>query len=313
MLRLVACPILYIMYVCIFACEPEIYYLESKIVDKEISEIMSQQFKAAPVITMKAESYHMEGTKDDSYKSVSHSEEEQVNYYSFKDISSLISLNIPENKDIFFIKLHIIKEINFADPISYYDYANQKISLYQRSKYKDRDIDYTEKREYTDYNEYNLVSVNGKDSLFYSKKVYFLFVFLTLGIVYHLILQFSFHKETVIIKKIVSTRYNLLDHEHSLKYEALKPSLSIHSKIFKYDEQDTGATYEENKMGTPSIEELNKAQCYQNLIPNFFKSNTEDISYVNETPNTPDIKINNNCVSNNLEFETKPTENLITQ
>lgn len=148
---------------------------------------------------------------------------------------------------------------------------------------------------------------------------------MTLGIVYIFIFKFYLHSQTFRVRKIVSTRYNLLDQEYSSKYETLRPSLSLNSQIYQYNEQDIGIINESNKMAPPSIEELEKAKQYQNYIPNYQLNNTEgsvivgnmNNEIINDIPSQSYDNTENNIniqMSNNINYLEKDTknENLIT-
>ena len=271
----VSIPLFVFVYICNIACHcysPEFSFLGNKIEDKTMYDIMLQYFSAAPKITLKTESYHVVrsgGKRKSSRRVVTHREEEEVKYYSFKDVSGLFLLDIPQNKNIIYIQLQIINEINFADPVSSSDYMTQKEALYERNKNKDRNIDYFEIRTYDGYSRYNLIKLKGQDSCFFKKGIYMIFILLTLGLIYYAIFNCYCLPQNFRVRKLVSTRYNLLDEEHSTKYESLRPTLSINSEIFKYDEKETGVVYESNKMAPPSIEEIENAKQYQNYIPDY--------------------------------------------
>lgn len=115
----------YVLYIFTHCITPELKYLGNKIEDQSMSEIMLRYFKAVPKITIKTESYHLVGGKS-LRRAVTHSEEEEFKYYSFRDISGLFTLDIPEKSNITLIKLEIINDINFADSMTYSDYVTKK-------------------------------------------------------------------------------------------------------------------------------------------------------------------------------------------
>lgn len=316
-LYVVSIPLFFFVYLCNIFCHclsPQFSFLGNKVEDKTMYDIMHQYFCAAPKIRMKTESYHKvrSGRKNKSTRRVvTHSEEIEFHYYSFKDVSGLFLLDIPQNKNIIYIQLQVINEINFADPISYSDYKSQKDDLYERNKNKDVNIDYFELRTYDGYSRYNLIKLKGQDSCFFKRGIYFLFILLTLGIIYYAIFNSYCLPQNFRVRKLVSTRYNLMDEEHSTKYELLRPTLSIKSEIFKYDEKETGIVYESNKMAPPSIEEIENAKQYQNYIPDYQVSSVGGAIGIVVNKNSPPSALppKSNEISDNKVIELKNQQN----
>ena len=307
--------VIYVIHLLCFCFSPELSFLGNKIEDKTMYDIMFQYFSAAPKITLKTESYHMvlnrKKKRRSKKKVVTHSEEEQFKYYSFKDVSGLFSLSIPQEKNIMYIKLQIINEINFADPISYADYKKQKEALYKRNRKRDRGIDYFERRDYDGYLQFNLVKLKGQDSCFFNRGFYILCIILTFGLVYYAIFNHYCHEQTFRVRKLISTRYNLMDKEYSTKYESFRPILSFKSEVYKYNEKDTGFVYESNKMAPPSYDEIEKAKQFQNFIPDYQISSVGGVILVNNNnlnqPSPKDNEINgsNQVIELNEDYQGK--------
>ena len=139
---------------------------------------MGKLFNTAPVITWTAQCYHYETrhyTETDSKGNThhrtetvrvdTHYEEENLQYYSFRDVSGTFLLDIDRaamNKKAY-IKLHLSKSINFADAISYADYIRQKDRFYERNRHRDDYMDFNEYEKIPGLKTHNLVKIGNKE------------------------------------------------------------------------------------------------------------------------------------------------------
>ena len=268
---------LYIISFFVIPHTPIFKYLSNQVTNKTIEQIMKEYFKAYPVIKIKTESYHFVTTGTGRYqttkKVVTSLHSEEIPYYSFKDVSGLFKLDIPKYKIVKYIKLQIINDIDFADDISYVDYLIKKVYIYLTNKDKDVCFDWNETREYANYVRYNLIVFKGEECWFFQPLIYIIFVILTLGWFYELIFLFFSTGQNFTVKKIISTRYNLLDDDHSTQFSSLQPTLSINSTLTKIDTLESGIIFEGNKKEPPTEEELTRAKtlkenCIRRLTTN---------------------------------------------
>ena len=186
----------YVIYIILEFCSPTCSYLINKQIDQGMYEKMGKLFSTPPVINFYAECYHYEThtytTRDSEGKTQTHTETRKVvthtdsynmPYYSTKDVSGLflLRMDIAQAKEKAFIKLHLQKEINFADAISYSDYLTQKDLFWRRNRFYDVHMDFRETRYIPGMDKHNLVKI-GKEEPF-SVKIgwYILAVLLTFG------------------------------------------------------------------------------------------------------------------------------------
>ena len=95
------------------------------------------------------------------------------------------------------------------------------------------------------------------------------------------------------IRKIVSTRYNLLEENNHIKYNNMNPMLNIYSQQYNYDYNQTGSYLTNYNSIAPTQQELNAAKIYKNYIPQYSTQNVGYSSYiVNEMINMGNINYN---------------------
>lgn len=293
----------YVANILIHCCSPIYQYLGNKVGNKGIYDIMKEYFKAAPRIELKTESYHMTssgGKRKSRHRVVTYTYKEDFKYYSFKDVSGLFLLDIPNSSSIHYIQLQIINEINFADAISFADYRQRKIDIYNENKNRDTCISYIEQRTYENYKRFNLIKLDGGDICFFQRWIYVIFVLLTFGWVYDIIFNSFCIQQNFTVRKLVSTRYNLLDEEHSVQYNSLKPTLSIKSNVYTYDEEETGILYESNKMAPPSADDIERAKLYEKEIPKYIATNLIGNVGIVQNVNNMYVGINVPAPTNNM-------------
>jgi hypothetical protein len=245
-------------------------YLKNKTTDKAIYETMQSHFSKAPVITLTTKSYHIDRMDKDRRRWFTHEENVDFKYYSWKDVSGTFHLDLEQpNKKPMYLLLRVKNEINFADTITVDDYTRMKKDLYARNASRDENIEETEQRTYEGYKEYTLVKLGEDDSCYFNKCVLVIMLMCSLGVLFCWAFEKRIIKQSFVVKKLVSTRYNLLEEENSMKYSQVKPMVSVDSNVYECDEQVTGCVIDANKMAPPSAEELEKAKMYEKEVPHY--------------------------------------------
>ena len=245
-------------------------YLKNKTSDKAIYETMQSHFSKAPVITLTTKSYHIDRMDNDRRRWYTHEENVDFKYYSWKDVSGTFHLDLDQpNKKPMYLLLRVKNEINFADSATVDDYTRMKKDLYARNASRDEYIDETEQRTYEGYQEFTLVKLGKEDSCFFSRCVFIFMTIISLGIVFCWKFEKRIISQSFVVKKLVSTRENLLEGENSMKYNQQKPMVSINSDVYEYDAQVTGSVNEVNNVAPPSAEELKKSQIYGKEVTNY--------------------------------------------
>ena len=146
LLTLIFVIIFYIFYIILEFCSPTFSYLLHKRTDIKLYDKMKQLFNTPPQIQFVCENYHYETRRYTTYDSKGNSttrtetvrvvtsvNSKYFNYYSSRDVSGLFRLNYDKSsvRGKFYVKLELLKSFDFADPISYNDYENQKDEFYR--------------------------------------------------------------------------------------------------------------------------------------------------------------------------------------
>jgi hypothetical protein len=276
--------VFYLIYILIEFCSPIFSYLSNIQLGDSMYNKMKILFANYPEIKFHCECYHKRRNrivrKDSQGREDVRYEEERVTtyvddyvmpYYSCKDVSGLFFLNIPEAqaKEKFFIKLSLGLEINFADAISYSDYIYQKEMFWQKNRFRDLYFDFNEKRTLRDYKKYNLVQIGNGIPKNVGKCYYALSVFLLYCEFYKRFIDNFCINQHYKIRKIISTRYNLLSQQYVVMYQQLVPSLNLIQNNYTYTTQETGYTNTSYNCQLPTEEELKQAEQYSSYVPNY--------------------------------------------
>ena len=255
----------YLVHLCLYCIDNPIWdYLNNKISNDAFQSHLHTYFTKSPIITMKAQVY--KSTERGQF--ASEREEMNFKYYSWKDISGTFHLDLSQTKKKpIYLLLQIRNAISFADPMTIYDYNRAKRELYWRNVNKGSSIQQTDVCTFEGYKKLMLVRIGEEDSCFFNKKVYIIMILLSFGLFFCLMFKRKSVAQEFIIRKTVSTRYNLLEGENSMKFSTLKPMVSINSNVYEYNDNEVGAVFEENKMAPPSAMDLEQAKMYVKDIP----------------------------------------------
>ena len=272
--------LVYLIYIILEFCSPTSSYLCNKNSSQGIYEQMSKYFKALPVINWTCECYHYETrtyTTTDSDGNVStHTTTEKVvtcrgsadmSYYSSRDVSGIFLLNCDEaniNKKQY-IKLELTDQIDFADSATVTDYQIQKQAFI--SAYQNRDVhfDYWENRYIPGLIQYNLVNIRDEEKGCINFGLFFLFTILSFAELYKLYIDSKSIHQDFIIKKIISTRYNLNGPQLAIKYEKAIPSIDLIYRQYHFKLSEYSYTKSGNNEDLPSKEEVENAN--KNKLP----------------------------------------------
>jgi len=208
--------LVYFIYIILEFCSPTSRYLYNKHSSQGIYKKMRRYFQTRPVINWTCECYHYEThtyTSTDSdgnvtthtttEKVVTYRGNENMSYYSFRDVSGLFLLNCDEaniNKK-HYIKLELFDNINFADSATVTDYQIQKNAFI--SYYRNRDVhfDYWESRFVPGLNQYNLVNIRDEEAACINFGFFFLFTILSFAELYKLYFDSKCVHQEFTIKK----------------------------------------------------------------------------------------------------------------
>ena len=303
-------PVVYIIYIISELCSPTFSYLRHQKGNDRMYEKMGELFRTAPTITFRAVCYHYE-TRHHTYKDSNghtqhrtervrvdtHHDSMNMPYYSARDVSGLFLLDIDRanaNKKAF-IKLHLQKEINFADSISYADYLFHKEAFWQRNRYRDVHMDFTETRDIPGFHTHNLVQIGDFHPSGVSSGLYVLSTFLMVAQFYKRYVDSFCVFQNYKIRKIVSTRYNLLLPDYGQQYAQITPALNLTGTLLTYEPNNVGYCSTDYQVQLPTQEELERAKQYENNVPHYgFSSVGGDSNYgvVQDLPQFAEVNYN---------------------
>lgn len=156
-----------------------------------------------------------------------------------------------------------------------------KEGFWQRNRYRVAYMDFNETRSIDGFHEYNLVQIGDYVPPDISAGRYLLFTFLTTVQFYKKKIDNLCVLQNYKIRKLVSTRYNLLLPDYSQQYASICPALNMNSQMMTYESNNTGYCYESASINVPSPEELEKAKQYESNVPHYgFTSVGGDINII---------------------------------
>ena len=198
-------------------------------------------------------------------------------YYSFKDVSGVLYLEDEINKsnEYSFIKLKIKQEINFADEISYNDYITFRNNLILKNKNIDSFVNIKEIREILNCENEIFCKIGNVDTWTIGYKWFIFFVLIGIGELYNLYFNSFYFEKTYTIRKLISTRYNLIEGEFIDKYYNLLPCINLGFEKMEFKNEESGFCFKNFEPIKPNNNELSQLSIYSNEIPNYqiFPSN----------------------------------------
>ena len=294
LVNLVIVGVLYIIYLLLELCSNIMDLYSSQKSPHEINELIGKLFKSTPSIEFISEIYTTKKFKDSRGKEqekyiFSHSKTDNLNILSSRDVSGPLHLHSDESH---YAILNIQYIINFADTISYSEYKEKRNEIKNYKEFGYEHYTYKEKIKICDIdNAYFLINIYGGESCLLSKCTYIIFVILTLGQLYKLILFCLTNQITFVIKKIISTRYDLSIDD---KYDSFNPKLIFPTKTFKYKKEDICHIDKNIKVKPPTPEELTESLKYKDSIPLFEE---------NKSINGIFVDVNNECNKNYKNYD----------
>ena len=280
----VAFGIFHFIYIMVEIFSPTGKYLCHKSSGEGMYEKMGRYFKNIPKIIFHCDCYHNEinyyTTTDklgrvhqhhETVKVITFTEDYEMPYYSVRDVSGLFYLNCDQAiaKKKLYIKLKVKEEINFADAISIMDYQNEIDKFYARNRYRDDYFEFQETRKIPDLVHHNLIKLGGNEP-FLSKYFFFILAtLLTLSELYKLYFDSLCVFQRFKVRKLISTRYDLNQPVYQEKYQQFIPQINLIYQTFNYKPEDYNYLNNKYEVNLPTQEELERAQKYQDKVPNY--------------------------------------------
>ena len=121
---------------------------------------------------------------------------------------------------------------------------------------------------------------------------FIIFTLFTLGQIYKIYFSiFCIHKKFT-IRKLISTRYDLVNPEYGQNYESMNPQISINNLKYRYDSNIYTYTDNTYNPAIPSQNELKNAKKYINKIPNYKKYKLVNGGIVKDNPGFKNLNDN---------------------
>ena len=245
---IVICIIAYLIYLLLEFFSPTSRYLCNKSSTEGMYEKMKLYFQTPPKIQWTCECFHYETHNHarispqglDQYTSkakvVSSTEISKMEYYSARDISGTFKLDCDINllNKKAYIKLELKANIECADPPTIRDYQIQKDFFINQNKYKDDYFDFHEKRYIPGMDKYNLVRIFDTEPKSVNFGLFFILTILTFAEFYKIYINYFCVYQKFIVKKIISTRYNLNLPMYTAKYQQYIPAINLINVTYNY-------------------------------------------------------------------------------
>ncbi len=319
MLTLIFEIILYIAYIIFEFLSPTFSYLLHKRTDDNLYDKLKHLFNTPPTIQFVCENYHYETrtytTYDSKGNASTHTETVRVvtrvnskyfNYYSSRDVSGLFRLNYDESsvRDKYYVKLQLLKSIDFADSISYNDYIKEKDEFYNSNKGFDVYTDLFVNETIDGFTDYNLINITQTNPCGISLFWYIFFLFSGIVQLYKVYINSRCIYKSFTIRKIISTRYSLTNEESDNKYRNVNPVISFEDENITFSSNEIGFISSDYIQNLPTLEEIESANQYNNKVfnPDTIQGNN---SLIKSATPCDETQNSNNLFKNNNEIETE--------
>ena len=293
----------------IFLCvgSNRVFKLLSNINENDsINKIIDNLLKEKPEVIINCLCYHMEtrsytttdanGRTQTTYTTVmvpTYTESQNLNIFSYLDISGIFKLKDTTKK---YIQLELGKEINFNDELTLYDIATIENDLYTRNRFKDAYISISVNRILPSYKEYYLIRLTNQENCFIKRWIYIIFLIITLDKFYELYLDCLCSNQFFVIKKIVSSRQNVLENP---KYSQFISGYHIKEENVTLERNTIGGVDNEIEVKLPTEEEIELSKNYNKYIPQYMMKEDGEVINMNQTSleNLMEIKEENKQMS----------------
>ena len=206
--------ICYLIYLFLECCSISNIYLKEKD-DKMIKEKIEDIFKKNLFICFYIQCYHISPRANHGVDEevITHSDAIKFDYNYCRDISGIFELNINESnyKYKYYVILKVIYEVIFIDDTTLDEYNKLKEDFLRLNKNKDCKYRLYEFYDEDSFHNKHLIKIHEKEPLFVSYFWFTIFTLLSLSTLYKIYLCIISIEQTLVIKKIISNRNNLLN------------------------------------------------------------------------------------------------------
>lgn len=253
-----------VLYCLTAICSSKTYkYLSQLKNAPSIHKYMEKLFYTGPVIKMTCISFHYDYSHSNKgrttrHRRTTHTDEEYFKICSWRDNSGLF--NVEQNSKKNYLRMKIDLDVEFADQITKYDYFRLKENMIQRNRYRDMCMDYVEEIDLKGgYERFNLIRLGSQECLI-SKFWFILFSIIPCLQCYKSFFNSRCAEQKFILKKIISSRYNLHTEQKRNEYYSFNPGVKINNEQNYFNNQPQ----EIASVEMPSEEEILQAENFSN-------------------------------------------------
>ena len=141
---------------------------------------------------------------------------------------------------------------------------------------------------------YVLTKIGTNDPILVGKCWFIFSVILTLGQFYGIYIKSLCISQTFKTRKIVSTRYNLLEDQYNQQYDQLMPSIKLPGQQFNYQRINTGFCSTDYQPNLPTEEQIKQAEKYKKYIPNYAIASNGCVEQENQNISYDSVYVHDN-------------------
>lgn len=256
--------IVYIIYLIIEFCSPSFRFLTNIKTKDEIKNLLVTLIKTPPTIKSSVDCYSDAPRKKDA--ELIATESINFTYYSSRDVSGYIDLDIPEEilKKIPYISLEIEHEINLEDELSALDLALFRRNFYDKLIYRYKD--YNEQRfMLPNIESYYLMRVGDKTPCSVNCFLFVIFTIIPVVEFYKCYIHCHFYHKNIVIRKLISTKKVMNQEE----YQVFNPYLNIFGQKNDFENNDIIHINYEYQIKNHTEYEIAFDEKYKNKIPKY--------------------------------------------
>jgi len=240
----------YMLYV-IFECISEmVEFLEQFETNETIIDKMKNFVQSCPIISISLNNKNNDDGNS-TFKSGDYIKK-NFNYKSCRDVSGKLILNSLCCFQKSYVLLNVSYEIGFADNETLSDYYKEKEKLINENKNKYKHHYEINEQKYLFLLKTNQkILINKAAKYFINRHMFMIFIFLSLGEIYKIIINYIGCSANFNIKKVVSSRDDLSGAGYNEIYDKFNPQLQLFGKEIKFEQNLFFRNYQLDTILTP--------------------------------------------------------------
>ena len=156
-----------------------------------------------------------------------------------------------------------------SDCISYADYITQKDAFWKRNRYRDSLMDFNEYRTIPGFKSDHILQIGDFKPSCISSCKYVLWTLLMMAQIYKKYVDSFCIYQSFKVRKLISTRFNLLSPLYNEQYKQIAPALNLTGPILAYEQNSIGFCSRDFDVKEPTQDDYEKALQYEKKIPRY--------------------------------------------